>query len=88
MRVHLIVIGLVESGACSGHDILTSLVLREVQCPHWIGCHLGKFRRSRGEWGSIPNETMICALTEDFNQPGAQGSCYTRLSAWGKHKVL
>ena len=31
---------------------------------------------------------MICVLVEDSDQPGAQGSCYTTLSAWGKLKVL
>ena len=31
---------------------------------------------------------MIYALTEDSDQPGAQGSCYTTLSAWGKLEVL
>ena len=27
-------------------------------------------------------------VTEDSDQPGAQGSCYTTLSAWRKLKVL
>ena len=31
---------------------------------------------------------MICALTAYLDQPGAQGSCYTTLSAWGMLKVL
>ena len=74
--------------SCFGRDTLT-----EVQCQHWIGCRLWKFRRQpcadpEGDWGSAPNETMICAQTEDSDQPGAQGSCYTTLSAWGKLEVL
>ena len=79
--VHLIVIDLVDSGACSG-----LFGLREVKCQHWIGCPLWKFRSQpcadpEGDWGSAPNETMICVLVEDSDQPGAQGSCYTTLSA-------
>ena len=31
---------------------------------------------------------MIGRLAEDSDQPGAQGPCYTTLSAWGKLKVL
>ena len=44
--------------------------------------------RGGGGGGSVPNDTMICALTADSDQPGAKGSCYTTLSAWGKLKVL
>ena len=42
--VHLIVIGLVYSGACSGHNILTSLVYESTGlaavCGHFVASHV------------------------------------------------
>ena len=54
-------------------------------CGNFVDGHV---QTQRGIGGSAPNETMICALREDSDQPGAQGSCYTTLSAWGKLEVL
>ena len=86
--VHLIVIDLVDSGACSGRKILTSLVYERYNvstglaavCGNFVASHV-QIQRGIGDWGSAPNETMICVLVEDLDQPGAQGSCYTTLSA-------
>ena len=62
MRVHLIVIGLAESGACSGRNILTNLVYERYNVRTGLAAVCGNFVDPEGNGRSAPNETMICAL--------------------------
>ena len=67
--VHLIVIGLVDSGACSGHNILTSLVYERYNvstrlaavCGHFVASHVQIQRRIGGNYDmfAVKRKTLI-----------------------------
>ena len=82
--VYLIVIGLVDNGAWSGRDIFTERYNVSTVCGNFVASYV---QIQRGIGG--PHQTKLYVrLRQNLDQPGAQGSCYTTLSAWGKLKVL
>ena len=83
MRVHLIVIGLVE-GAPALVTISSPVWFTRgtMSALDWLETVCGNFVDPEGNGGSAPNETMICALTEDSDQPGAKGLVTLRCLHW------